>query len=312
MFVNRMMNDPDFAARIQAQQAEREAASNLGGCPLGTSRHECTPEDAERYLSGDAPEGAPPPISKEEDEAWRAVKGREGEVKVVAQSLVFVGLGAGAARAGGLTAAADATVAADLARMLNDAYAGEAAGAEAFRDGHVVDAETVAAMLADDECRWVTIEAANGRDVESDGAVLGAACFSLVGERAELRFFAVQPKYRGLCVGRRLLARVEQMAAQRARQLAVCIPSPRTSMRDWAERRGFEPTGASAPFPTASLPFNITRADARVLVYAKPIKDSPKPPPAPPAPTRLPEIEEDTDDDGDDDDASAGAYDEMD
>ena len=298
MFVNRMMNDPDFAARIHARQAAQ--AETLGGCPLGAKRDVVSPSEADAYLAADA-DAAPPPISEEEDAAWRAVRGREGEVRVVSQGLAFCGVGAGAARGGGLAADAG-PMARPLATLLRDAYADEEAGPEAFRDGKVVDEATVAAMLADGDVHWTTIEAANGRDADEDGALLGAACVSFVGARAELRFFAVRPRYRGLCVGQRLLARVERLAAAAgAKQLVACVPSPRASVAAWAERRGFACV-AEAPFPAASLPFAITRGDAKLRVFAKPLgAPKPPPPPGPPKNTRLPEIGEGSDDDGGDD-----------
>ncbi|KAH8056676.1 hypothetical protein JL721_9959 [Aureococcus anophagefferens] len=81
MFVNRMMNDPDFAARIHARQAAQ--AETLGGCPLGAKRDVVSQSEADAYLAADA-DAAPPPISAEEDAAWRAVRGREGEASAAA------------------------------------------------------------------------------------------------------------------------------------------------------------------------------------------------------------------------------------
>ena len=147
MFVNRMMNDPEFAARIRKQQEEAAIEASFGGNPFGqyVKKDELTPADAERYLAEDArreAEEAPPPISKEEDEALKMVAGREGEVKVVAQSLAFVGVGAGAKRDGGLTAVDDdgGTTASAICAMLNGAYGDEERGPEAFREGAMVDA----------------------------------------------------------------------------------------------------------------------------------------------------------------------------
>ena len=49
-------------------------------------------------------------------------------------------------------------------------------------------------------------------------------------------------------------------------------------MRRWVERRGFRPLSV-APFPLEALPFKITRADAKLVVYGKDIGDAQPPPP---------------------------------
>ena len=51
MFVNRMMNDPDFAARIHARQAAQ--AETLGGCPLGAKRDVVSESEADASSSVD-------------------------------------------------------------------------------------------------------------------------------------------------------------------------------------------------------------------------------------------------------------------
>ena len=288
MFVNRMMNDPEFAERIHKQQKEAAATSDHGGCPLKASATELDPRAADAFLAADKENenNDRTPLTKEEDAARKMVQGREGEVKVVAQGLAFSGVGAGARASGALgapPASGDGAAVVALAALLNAAYAGEARGPEAFRDGRLVDGATVAAAVGDRDCNWLTVEAANGRDVEKDGAILGCACVSYVGKRAEIRFFAVADRYRGLCVGARLLDKVERAAvAAGAAQLACCIPSPRKSMRAWAERRGFRAI-REAPFPRDALPFAITVEDATVVVYAKALAAAaPKPAAAPP------------------------------
>jgi len=88
------------------------------------------------------------------------------------------------------------------------------------------------------------------------------------GCNATLRFLAVRHKYRGLCVGDRLLQKMKQLAAEAgAMQLLACVPSPRTSVKAWLSKRGF---GAAAKmgFPTEDLPFEITVADAELVIMA--------------------------------------------
>lgn len=245
MFVQRMMTDPDFAAKVHAQQAAAAADDPhaLGGDPLARSGNVVDPATAQRYLDehlkGD--ESAPPPITEDEAKGLEYVEGRTDEVKVIAQSLAFMGVGAGAKRRGGLAVAATPELAGELAALFRTAratgavrsgrasagrrrdargddpcrrrgagrrsassprrrralvaappprrapvlaaaprrrdprrYAGEESGPEAFRKGALVDAETVAAMLDDATCDWLTVEAANGRGGELSGNQKGA------------------------------------------------------------------------------------------------------------------------------------------
>ena len=279
MFVQRMLKDPAFAAKVKEQQL---IAASKGQNADPNVIDEAT---AQRYLDED--EAAQrrektevKPMTKEEAEGLERVDNRAEQVKVVAQSLAFVGLGVRAVAAGMLGATNDPEVAKDVCRIIRQAHEPEATRVgEAFRSGEMIDVETVEAMLGDVSIRWVAVEAASGRGVEQDGARLGVAAFSVAGNRCDVRFLCVRPTYHGLYVGHRLLERVERLAvAAGARQLCCCVPSCRTSMRRWVERRGFRPLSV-APFPLEALPFNITRADAKLVVYGKDIGDAHPPPP---------------------------------
>lgn len=65
-----------------------------------------------------------------------------------------------------------------------------------------------------------------------------------------IRFFAVLPRYHGLCIGQRLLTKVHDLFRKHGCQLSlVNIPSARLSLIDWIQRRGYEPMNEiSYPF----------------------------------------------------------------
>ena len=279
MFVQRMLKDPAFAAKVKEQQAYAAAKGH------NADPNVVDEATAQRYLDED--EAAQKrektevkPMSQKEAESLERVDNRAEQVRVVAQSLAFVGLGMRAVAAGVLGATNDPEVARDVCRIIRQAHEPEELRVgEAFRSGEMIDVETVEAMLDDVSIRWVAVEAASGRGVERDGARLGVAAFSVAGNRCDVRFLCVRPTYHGLYVGHRLLERVERLAvAAGARQLCCCVPSCRTSMRRWVERRGFRPLSV-APFPLEALPFKITRADAKLVVYGKDIGDAQPPPP---------------------------------
>ena len=204
-------------------------------------------------------------------EAWQRVKGREDEVYLVAQSLAFLGVGPGSL-AGVVEEVTPAKVK-EMHKLLISAYADEATGDEAYRRGELVDIATVDSMLRDPQCRWLCCEAVSGRGVDDDGALLGTACVSLQHNKcATIRFLAIQPKLRGLCVGHRLLQRVERaLKPLSVTTLLVCIPSTRKSMQHWAHRRGFNHVD-TVPFPVENLRFDVFPDSAKLLVYAKDLR----------------------------------------
>lgn len=278
MFVQRILKDPAFAAKVKEQQEIAAQARNVD--PNVVSEAE-----AQRYLDeADAEQAREKkevkPMTTEEVAGLERVDNRAEQVKVVAQSLAFVGLGVRAVAAGMLGATNDPDVARDVMKIIRQAHKPEETRVgEAFRDGELIDESTVEAMLGDVSIRWVAVEAASGRGVEQDGLRLGVATFSVAGTRCDVRFLCVRPKYHGLYVGHRLLERVERLAAAGgASQLCCCVPSCRTSMRRWVERRGFRPL-STAEFPLDALPFKVTRPDAKLVVYGKDLGAAPPPPP---------------------------------
>lgn len=112
--------------------------------------------------------------------------------------------------------------------------------------------------------QWLLQETPDGRFFERDGAILGACCFStdgvyrnnvgeVVGRVGSIRFLAVPPKYHGLCLGRRLLSKVEDiMRKQGCSHVLASIPSTRDSMIKWIQRRGYEAVSECA-YPFSSL-----------------------------------------------------------
>ena len=226
-------------------------------------------------------------VAQVSPEAWKLVKGREEEVLLVAQSLAFVGVGEGAKAEGGLCVEVTSEIVREIHRLLVAAYAEEEEGEEAFRKGELVDEATVEAMLKDPTCEWICCEAARG--VPDDGALLGVACVTRADKEttktesrefdektkdkyATLRFLAVQPRLRGLCVGQRLLDRIERRVLSRASVLLLCVPSPRASMRKWVERRRFR-LASQVPFPVDQLHFQIIGTPT-LIIYAKHLTSS--------------------------------------
>ena len=255
MFVQRMLKDPAFAAKVKEQQL---IAASKGQNADPNVIDEAT---AQRYLDED--EAAQrrektevKPMTKEEAEGLERVDNRAEQVKVVAQSLAFVGLGVRAVAAGMLGATNDPEVA--PRRRAQNHHRGRLrlpwptpprrprAWVRGRRGGEMIDVETVEAMLGDVSIRWVAVEAASGRGVEQDGARLGVAAFSVAGNRCDVRR-RVGRRTTGAARGASTLERVERRpdaaGAARARAAACRL----------AERRcgGGSSGGAASPLSVA-------------------------------------------------------------
>lgn len=194
-------------------------------------------------------DGTPSPAAGAFDEDYERIN----EIRVVAQALAFRG--------------AQRTDARELETLINAAYRGEMAGQpEGFRQSPVVDGAMIRAMIADSDCKWVIAETPNGQDAVEDGTILGACCFS-VGSAASnntlekvgaIRLLAVLPSFVGLCVGRRVLQRAEEaIRSDECVRCLCCVPELRVSVRQWLERRSYD------PISTAQFPDELCRSFSR-------------------------------------------------
>jgi len=232
------------------------------------------PEDIAKRLDDDArekrlfEEEGPPPSEQFPD-----------EILLISQALAY---------RGATIADADRIV-----KLLNDAYSDELLGPESFRtsDGtsgvnRSVSSDTVMALLENNSgYNWLLVEAPDGRGVEEDGVILGAACYStdgvskkngeVEGNLGSIRFFGVLRKYRGVVVGQRLLYKVEKamFKAGCVRSMA-CVPSSRQSMMDWLIRRGYVNAGGM-PYPFIGLGHILRegKEDEQLLRFLKALED---------------------------------------
>ena len=221
--------------------------------------------DAEGYGSEDEEEARKKLERLRVEDALR----QRAEIRVVSQALCF--------RAPNALQDAGA-----VCRLLNEAYAGEVTGPGAFRRGACVQEDTVRELFGTHE--WILMDAANGRGVEQDGTILGAACFTKDGESrrngrkegrlGSIRFLGILDRYRGLVAGRRLLRKVEQaMADDGCVRCMACVPSTRGAVAAWLGRRGYEDVGRSFLYPAAHLGHDLTRTDVELKAYVKPLGD---------------------------------------
>ena len=195
-----------------------------------------------------------------------------GEIRLIAQALAF----------------RNEVDDSDLPRIwdvLSAAYQAEVSGLDAYRSGIALSKDTLNSLHNDASYKWLIVEAPNGHHVEIDGAILGVCCYStdgisrrngeVEGNLGSIRLFGVLPRYHGLCIGQRLLKRVEGlMFREQCCRSMICIPSPRAlSMGKWVERRGYVLAG-STPYPALAIGHVLTKdpSDVSLMRYIKPLE----------------------------------------
>lgn len=153
--------------------------------------------------------------------------------------------------------AADEDVEAIVA-LVESAYRGDSS-----RAGWTTEAELLDGQRTDAEAVRATIAAGNR-------LVLLAAERALVG-CCELRkrsdgsayfgMFAVVPTQQGAGLGTLVLAEAERVARERwrATRMEMTVLSQRAELIEWYERRGYQRTGATEPFPYGDERFGLPR-----------------------------------------------------
>ena len=201
--------------------------------------------------SGMAPAEAARKMEEEaEKAALREVEGPDeeeefpDEIKIISQALAF--------------RKAEPEDLMGIMRLLNAAYKPEVGqGEESFRSGDPISVEVVIKLFDDPSMEWLVTEAPNGQEVLQDGTILGVCVYStdgtsrrngqVEGKLGSIRLLAILPRFHGLCIGLRLLKKVEatMFKAGCVRNL-VCIPSVRKSLSEWLEHRGYQMAGLTA------------------------------------------------------------------
>ncbi len=175
-------------------------------------------------------------------------------------------------------------------KVLNAAYLVEIESSsnninqEVFRnDPEAVTYEFIEHLFCQESVKWLVVEAPNGHGIENDGVMLGACCYSvdgvskrngnIEGSLGSIQLFGVLPRYHGLCIGFRLLQKVElDMCRAKCVRSMVSIPSPRLSMQTWIQRRGYI-KGGSINYPSNYLKHNIIHDSIHLVIFLRSLHD---------------------------------------
>ncbi len=158
----------------------------------------------------------------------------------------------------GFRAATDDDVAAIVA-LVESAYRGDAS-----REGWTTEADLLDGQRTDPAsvCALLATPGSEILLAESDGELVGCCHLARRAWHCDFGMFAVRPAAQGRGVGAALLAQAEaRAAALGATVMKMQVIVQRTELRAWYERRGYAPTGESAPFPYNDERYGIPKRD---------------------------------------------------
>jgi len=172
----------------------------------------------------------------------------------------------------------EAATAADVERiveLVESAFRGDASRAgwttEAdLLDGRRTGPDEIAAILAN-PAQCILLER------EPDGGLLASVVLRREGEVAWLGMLSVRPAAQGGGIGKRIVALAEDWVRRHwgSRRMRMTVIVQRTELIAWYERRGYRPTGETAPFyyddPRFGLP---KRDDLSFIVMERPLDAS--------------------------------------
>lgn len=169
--------------------------------------------------------------------------------------------------------------AAALAALVNSAYRGDSS-----RAGWTTEADLLGGQRTDlqalEEFMAQTMSVGDRAMLVHESARQILACVQLErrGDGAYLGMLTITPTLQAKGLGRRLLAAAEHFARTewQARRIIMTVIEQRLELIAWYQRRGYAPTGETAPFPYGDPRFGEPkRADLRFVVLAKDLVHGP-------------------------------------
>jgi ribosomal protein S18 acetylase RimI-like enzyme len=162
----------------------------------------------------------------------------------------------------------------ELAALINSAYRGETSRrgwtTEAeYLDGQRTDPVTLRSVIQKPEMTLYCLREAAGQPI------LAAVQVELLNSGSDLYFgmLTVRPDMQAKGLGRALLDHVESAArAQNCSRVVMGVIHIRVSLIAWYQRRGYQLTGETRPFPYGKSEFGIPRRDdLHFVMFEKPI-----------------------------------------
>lgn len=155
-----------------------------------------------------------------------------------------------------------------LVGLVNSAYRGESSRAGWATEEHLLGGIRV------DEARLQDEMAADGSVVlahEEDGEIIACVHLERTNDSCYLGMLTTKPTLQARGLGRAMLAAAEQWAAAHwhSREVHMTVISVRDTLIAWYERRGYERTGETKPFPYGDERWGIPKVDGLEFVVLR-------------------------------------------
>jgi ribosomal protein S18 acetylase RimI-like enzyme len=156
--------------------------------------------------------------------------------------------------------------------LVNSAYRGDSSRrgwtTEAdLLDGIRTDEAGLAAMLANAQATILKYE--------QDGQLIGCVYLEKKNDRLYLGMLTVSPDAQAGGIGKQLMAAAEQLARDwQCRAMTMTVIPQRHELIAFYERRGYQPTGETEPFPMDDSRFGLPKQQLSFIVMEKVLEDA--------------------------------------
>ncbi|MEN9684629.1 MAG: hypothetical protein RLZZ28_415 [Bacteroidota bacterium] len=156
-----------------------------------------------------------------------------------------------------------------LNKLVNSAYRGESSKKgwtteESLLDGLRTDPQSLQALITDPGSVIL-------KYTSPDNQILACVYLKLKKDRLYLGMLTVSPELQGKGIGKILLQAAEKYAIlKKCSAIEMTVISVRFELIAWYTRHGYQPTGATEPFPTDPK-FGIAKQPLEFIVLEKPI-----------------------------------------
>jgi len=163
--------------------------------------------------------------------------------------------------------------AAAIDHLVNSAYRGEYS-----KQGWTTEADLLGGQRTDAEkiCEMITDPSASIQLLWVEQRLMGCVYLRREGEAVYLGMLTVEPTAQAKGYGSVMLEHAEQWAKrQGATRIKMTVIQGRDSLMAYYQRRGYELTGKTEPFPSDDPRFGIPKVPLLFLEMAKPIANCP-------------------------------------
>jgi ribosomal protein S18 acetylase RimI-like enzyme len=154
-----------------------------------------------------------------------------------------------------------------LNKLVNSAYRGESS-----RKGWTTEADLLEGIRTDEEGLRAMVQnpAATLLKYEEAGNLLGCVYLEKKGDELYLGMLTVSPDAQANGIGKQLLTAAERIAVEKGcNKMTMTVISQRNELIAWYERRGYQKTGETQPFPMDDPRFGLPKQQLEFIVMKK-------------------------------------------